>query len=189
MRTADCTNANDPSIALLQRISENGDASRQLLTGPDGSRHAKTLVDNKWQTPGPQPLDDAKWPAAVITAATMDRTGHPKESAAAAANVINAGSTEYGDEGKTSDYEKEQYPGANGQIQIQSQQDVTDLNSCGRSSPRSKAVGWTTSTTRWPPPSTAAKQPTDDNSGHRLRIRTAQLTLPKNTRTDGGASR
>ncbi|MGP3974156.1 hypothetical protein ACTWQF_08925 [Streptomyces sp. 8N114] len=103
--------ANDPSIALMQRVSENGDASRQLLTGPDGSRHAKTLVDNKWQTPGPQPLDDAKWPAAVITAATMDRTGHPKESAEAAANVINAGSTEYGDEGKTSAYEKEQYPG------------------------------------------------------------------------------
>ncbi|MGP3973620.1 hypothetical protein ACTWQF_06170 [Streptomyces sp. 8N114] len=102
--------ANDPSVILMQRVSENPDASRLLLTGPDGDDHAKVLVDDKWHTPGPQSFNEAQWPAAVITAATSDRAGHPAESAEAAANVINAGAAEYGDEKDKSDYEKSQYP-------------------------------------------------------------------------------
>lgn len=102
--------ANDPSVILMQSVSENPDASRLLLTGPDGDDHAKALVDEKWHTPGPQSFNEAQWPAAVITAATSDRTGHPTESVEAAANVINAGAAEYGDEKNKSEYDKSQYP-------------------------------------------------------------------------------
>ncbi|MBQ0862718.1 hypothetical protein [Streptomyces sp. RK75] len=107
--------ANDPSVILMQRVSENPDASRRLLTGADGAKYAGILVDDKWHTPGPQSFNEAQWPAAVITAATSDRTGHPAESAEAAANVINAGAAEYGDEKGKSDYDKSQYP-VSGQI-------------------------------------------------------------------------
>ncbi|UNS99898.1 hypothetical protein MMF93_28155 [Streptomyces tubbatahanensis] len=102
--------ANDPSLVLMQRVSENAAASRQLLTGPDGAKHAKALVDDKWHTPGSQSFNDAQWPAAVITAATTDRTGHPTESAQAAANIINAGAAEYGEEKNKSAYDTSQYP-------------------------------------------------------------------------------
>ncbi|CAM3248211.1 hypothetical protein ACH4LN_27105 [Streptomyces albus] len=102
--------ANDPSLILMQRVGENADASRQLLTGPDGARHAKALVNDKWHTPGPQSFNDAQWPAAVIIAATTDRKGHPEQSAEAAANVINAGAAEYGAEKGKNEYQKTQYP-------------------------------------------------------------------------------
>lgn len=102
--------ANDPSVILMQSVSENPDASRLLLTGPDGDDHAKVLVDEKWHTPGPQSFNEAQWLTAVITAATSDRTGHPTESVEAAANVINAGAAEYGDEKNKSEYDKSQYP-------------------------------------------------------------------------------
>ncbi|UXY29168.1 hypothetical protein [Streptomyces sp. HUAS TT20] len=101
--------ANDPSLALMQRVSENADAARGLLTGPDGASHAKELVNDHWATPGTG-LDDAKWPAAVITAATSDRLINGKQSAEAAVNVINAGAAKYADDKNKSDYEKEQYP-------------------------------------------------------------------------------
>ncbi|MDF9815148.1 hypothetical protein [Streptomyces sp. SPB162] len=100
--------ANDPSIALMQRVSENPDASRLILTGPDGANHAKTLVSYKWHTPGSS-FDDAKFPAAVITAATMDRVGHPKESTEAASNIVNAGAAEYDLEQARKDLEKDNY--------------------------------------------------------------------------------
>jgi hypothetical protein len=102
--------ANDPSLILMQRVSENADASRKILTGPDGPKHAQVLVSDKWHTPGPQSFDDAKWPAAVITAATTDRKNHGKESAEAAINIINAGAAEYNKEKGKNDYEKSQYP-------------------------------------------------------------------------------
>lgn len=102
--------ANDPSIILMQRVSQNADASRGLLTGPDGANHAKELVSYKWATPGPQSFDDAKWPAAVITAATSDRMGHAQQSTEAAANVVAAGAAEYSAEQSRGDYEREQYP-------------------------------------------------------------------------------
>ncbi|KIZ15424.1 hypothetical protein [Streptomyces natalensis] len=100
---------NDPSIALMQRVSENADAARDLLGGKSGANHAKELVNDGWATPGTK-LDDAKFPAAVIRAATGDRIHHAAESATAAANVINAGAAKYAQDGTKSDHEKEQYP-------------------------------------------------------------------------------
>ncbi|MFJ3235147.1 hypothetical protein [Streptomyces sp. NPDC086787] len=102
--------ANDPSLALMQRLSQNADASRLVLTGKDGANHAAALVSDKWATPGPYSFDDAKFPAAVIRMATLDRQHHAKESAEAAANLINAGAAEYAKEKTKGDYEKEQYP-------------------------------------------------------------------------------
>ncbi|MFJ3249744.1 hypothetical protein ACIQ8G_04170 [Streptomyces sp. NPDC094154] len=101
--------ANDPTITLMQRICENGDAAHDLLAGADGAEHAKELVNDYWATPGTD-FNDAKWPAAVITAATSNRIQHPEDSATAAANVINAGAAKYAVDKTKSDYEKEQYP-------------------------------------------------------------------------------
>ncbi|MGW3498869.1 hypothetical protein [Streptomyces sp. NPDC001020] len=101
--------ANDPSLALMQRVSENPEASRDLLGGPDGPRHAAELVDDHWATPGLKTAD-AKWPSAVIRAAISDRQHHTKASAEAAANIINAGAEKYELDKKKSDFEKEQYP-------------------------------------------------------------------------------
>ncbi|MEU6070396.1 hypothetical protein ABZ864_39650 [Streptomyces sp. NPDC047082] len=102
--------ANDPSLALMQRLSQNADASRLVLTGPDGANHAAALVSDKWATPGPYSFDDAKFPASVIRLATLDRQHHAKESAEAAANLINAGAAEYAKEKNKNDYDKSQYP-------------------------------------------------------------------------------
>lgn len=102
--------ANDPSMILMQRVSENAEASRDLLTGPDGKQHAADLVSDKWHTPG-NDFDDQKWPAAVITAATSDRKDHGQASMQAAVNVINATAAEYNKEKGASSYDKGQYPG------------------------------------------------------------------------------
>ncbi|MFE0513631.1 hypothetical protein, partial [Streptomyces sp. NPDC058964] len=129
--------ANDPSLALMQRLSQNPDASRLVLTGKDGANHAAALVSDKWATPGPHSFDDAKFPAAVIRLATLDRQNHAKESAEAAANVINAGAAEYAKEKNKNDYEKSQYPVNKGITQALStvfQAYVTDFaNSTGTS--------------------------------------------------------
>lgn len=108
-RRVKAIDANDPSLALMQRVSENPEASRDLLNGPAGATHAKELVDDHWATPGTH-LDDTKWPSAVIRAATSDRLHHPDASAKAAKNIINAGAEKYKLDDKKSDYEKEQYP-------------------------------------------------------------------------------
>ncbi|MGW7008896.1 hypothetical protein ACWGCW_40550 [Streptomyces sp. NPDC054933] len=101
--------ANDPSAILMQRLSENADASRQLLAGDKGSDYAKDLVSDHWHIPGTE-FDESKWPAAVITAATLDRKNHPIESATAAANVINAGADEYNLEKNKDESDKTKYP-------------------------------------------------------------------------------
>ncbi|MGW6708652.1 hypothetical protein ACWGDE_27700 [Streptomyces sp. NPDC054956] len=101
--------ANDPSIALMQRVGENPDASRFLLNGDDGPKHAQQLVSDHWATPGLQ-TEDYKWPATVIRLATNDRQNHPMESAQAAANIINAGAAKFEADKKKSGFEKEQYP-------------------------------------------------------------------------------
>ncbi|MEU7383863.1 hypothetical protein AB0A91_28480 [Streptomyces sp. NPDC042207] len=101
--------ANDPSLILMERVSENAEASRRLLNGSNGPRHAQQLVDDHWATPGLQ-SEDAKWPSAVIRAAISDRQHHTKASAEAAANIINAGTEKYETDKKKSDFEKEQYP-------------------------------------------------------------------------------
>ncbi|MFI0720083.1 hypothetical protein [Streptomyces sp. NPDC021224] len=108
--------ANDPSIALMQRVSENADASRDLLTGPKGPDHAKVLVSNKWHTPGLDQLNDAKFPAAVIRAATLDRTHHPQDSVEATANIVNAAGAEYTLEQHMKPAERKDYPPGNTEI-------------------------------------------------------------------------
>ncbi|MEU3501368.1 hypothetical protein ABZ726_11525 [Streptomyces hundungensis] len=94
--------ANDPSLALMQRVSENPAASRSLLIGDDGARHARELVNNHWATPGIK-TDDYAWPSAVIRAATGDRLVYPNTSAEAAVNIINAGTAKFGSDDKSGD--------------------------------------------------------------------------------------
>ncbi|MFJ4737441.1 hypothetical protein ACIP6V_35365, partial [Streptomyces sp. NPDC088770] len=109
LERVEAIDANDPSLVLMERVSENAEASRNLLNGSEGSRHAKELVDDHWATPGLQ-SEDAKWPSAVIRAAISDRQHHTKATAEAAANIINAGAEKYESDKKKSDFEKEQYP-------------------------------------------------------------------------------
>jgi hypothetical protein len=101
--------ANDPTLALMQRVSENAEASRKLLSGSNGAQYAKDLTDYKWAMPGPTLFDETKYPAAVITAATSDRKDHGQESAEAAANIVAAGAFDY-DAGKNANgFDKDQY--------------------------------------------------------------------------------
>lgn len=93
--------ANDPSLAVLQRIAENPQASRDLLSGDGGDRYAKDLVSPQWQTSTPfgqQWQDESLFPGKIITNATLnDRTDSPQsqQSAQAAANVMNAAAAQY----------------------------------------------------------------------------------------------
>ncbi|WP_406137393.1 hypothetical protein [Streptomyces sp. NBC_01089] len=85
--------ANDPVLAVISRIGESPDASRDLL-GHDNDaskRYAKDLVDFKWQTPGDPPRDDSDGPRRVLTLASTDRSpAHMDQSGWAAANVFAA---------------------------------------------------------------------------------------------------
>ncbi|OIK01213.1 hypothetical protein BIV23_26090 [Streptomyces monashensis] len=100
---------NDPSLAVLSKLADNADASRTLLSGKDGSFAAQQLVNDHWATPGTD-FDDAKFPAAIITAATSDREHHAKDAAVAAANIINAGAAKYADDKNKSSDDKILYP-------------------------------------------------------------------------------
>ena len=108
---------NDPSIALMQRLSENAGAARDLLGGnDDASRgYAHDLVNDKWATPQEfgGAADDSLWPGRVIETATLDRVTSPQIaalSAQAAANVFQAGADNYSDSGLKAD-EKDLYKG------------------------------------------------------------------------------
>lgn len=97
----------DPSLAILDIVGDNPEASRGLLSGDKGADNAAQLVDHTWQSP--PGMDDSAAVAEVITAATSDREGpEAKQSAIAAANLFQAGSDLYGED--RSDYAKEQYP-------------------------------------------------------------------------------
>ncbi|MFG2722956.1 hypothetical protein ACGFW5_32345 [Streptomyces sp. NPDC048416] len=84
--------ANDPALAVINRLGENADASRHLLADNDsGQRYAADLVDYQWQTPGPVTLDDSDGVRQVLTLAATDQTpGHIDESGVAAANILAA---------------------------------------------------------------------------------------------------
>ncbi|WP_406135567.1 hypothetical protein [Streptomyces sp. NBC_01089] len=86
--------ANDPAFALMDRVGENPEASRDLLTQPNGGglRHAKELVDYKWETPGEHgPHDDSDPVRRVLTLAATDRSAaHQDQSGQAAANILKA---------------------------------------------------------------------------------------------------
>jgi hypothetical protein len=99
----------DPVNSILNRTGQNPEASRLLLTGPDGLENAQRLVDYDWQTPGPGGHDDSGPAASVLIAATQDRGPEQGEqSAQAAANVFQAGYDFT--QRERNDYQKEQWP-------------------------------------------------------------------------------
>ncbi|WP_031524868.1 hypothetical protein [Streptomyces sp. NRRL F-5123] len=89
--------ANDPTLALLDRLGENPEASRDLL-GQDTAearRHAGQLVDHTWQTPGPVTWDDSGPVNKVLIMAATDRSdAHADQSGQAAANILQAAARE-----------------------------------------------------------------------------------------------
>jgi hypothetical protein len=103
--------ANDPALAVLGRVSENGYAARDLLSGEDGLKRARQLVDEHWGTPGYIFTDEGQVPGQVLYAAASDRSPeHAQQSAQAAANIFQAASDNYAADQRRSDYDKEQYP-------------------------------------------------------------------------------
>ena len=90
--------ANDPALALMNRIGENPQASRDLLTQPDGSglRNAQQLVDYHWETPGPKgPIDESDAVRRILTLAANDRSpDHVDQSGQAASNILIAAAKE-----------------------------------------------------------------------------------------------
>ncbi|MFI0717534.1 hypothetical protein [Streptomyces sp. NPDC021224] len=91
--------ANDPSLAVLSRLSDNQQASRDLLAGPDAKENrfvAEQLVNSNWTTPGIG--DDSMFPSRVILQATQRGSGDKAvdtAAATAASNVFQAGANEY----------------------------------------------------------------------------------------------
>ncbi|WP_405778137.1 hypothetical protein [Streptomyces sp. NBC_00859] len=111
-RIVDGIRDNDPALAVISRIGENPDASRDLL-GHDNDaskRYAKDLVDFKWQTPGAPPRDDSDGPRRVLTLAATDRSPeHIDQSGAAAANIFAAASAQKDAFDGRNDFEKDEY--------------------------------------------------------------------------------
>ncbi|MDF9814420.1 hypothetical protein [Streptomyces sp. SPB162] len=106
--------ANDPSVALMNRVGENAQASRALLTQPDGAglRHAEQLVDYQWQTPGAHgPHDESDPIRRVLTLAATDRSAaNQDQSGIAADNILTAAAKEQGIfAGRDDSDKKEQY--------------------------------------------------------------------------------
>lgn len=90
--------ANDPSVVLMDRVGQNPQASRDLLTQPDGAgfRHAQQLVNYHWETPGPNgPIDESDAVRRVLTLAATDRSpDHLDQSGQAADNILTAAAME-----------------------------------------------------------------------------------------------
>jgi hypothetical protein len=103
--------ANDPSLAVLSKLGENPQASRDLLAGKDGKFAADQLVNNNWQTPGIS--DDSKFPAQVLLAATSPnglKGAELAKASTAAANVFQ-GALDNANAAKNQPANiKEQYP-------------------------------------------------------------------------------
>ncbi|WP_328467207.1 DUF6571 family protein [Streptomyces sp. NBC_00448] len=88
--------ANDPSLAVLSKLGENQQASRDLLSGGDGKFAADQLVNANWQTPGIS--DDSTFPSEVILQATKRGSGNKDidtDATQAAAYVFQAGASHY----------------------------------------------------------------------------------------------
>ncbi|MFI0939315.1 hypothetical protein [Streptomyces sp. NPDC021020] len=105
--------ANDPSLALLDRLGENPDASRDLLgqDTADARRHAGQLVDYTWQTPGPTTWDDSTAVNRVLIMAATDRSdAHADRSGQAAANILQAAAHQNDVFQQRDGFEKGEYP-------------------------------------------------------------------------------
>jgi hypothetical protein len=98
----------DPVLSILNVTGDNKQASQDLLTGPDGGKHAQQLVQYSWSTP--PGMDDSAAPSKVIAAATLDRTAEfAKSSAQAALNVFDAG-VQLQNHDPRNGYDKDLYP-------------------------------------------------------------------------------
>jgi hypothetical protein len=107
----DAIRANDPALAVLGRLGENADAARNLLSGDDGLKRARQLVDENWGTPGYVFTDEGEIPGKVLYVAAADRSAaHAEQSGRAAAHIFQAASDNYAAGQHRSDYDKEQYP-------------------------------------------------------------------------------
>jgi hypothetical protein len=98
VKLATAIEANDPALALMNRIGESPQASRDLLTQPGGAglRNARQLVDYHWETPGPKgPIDESDAVRRVLTLAATDRSpDHVDQSGQAASNILIAAAKE-----------------------------------------------------------------------------------------------
>ncbi|MEV6007492.1 hypothetical protein AB0M29_11855 [Streptomyces sp. NPDC051976] len=102
---------NDPSLAVLSKLGENSQASRDLLSGGDGRWAADQLVNNNWATPGIS--DDSKFPAQVLLAGTSPNglKGDELAKASTAASNVFQGALDNANAAKgRNDNIKEQYP-------------------------------------------------------------------------------
>jgi hypothetical protein len=90
--------ANDPSLAVMRALAENAQASRDLLTKPDGfgMKNAQQLVDHTWQTPGPHgDIDESGPVGSILNFAATDRSpAHIDQSGQAADNILTAAAKE-----------------------------------------------------------------------------------------------
>ncbi|MGW1282746.1 DUF6571 family protein [Streptomyces sp. NPDC002586] len=97
MANAQALADNDPRLAVLGKLADNATASRNLLSGNDGSFAAHQLVNDQWQLPLSRG-DNSDMPAKVIVAATQRGTGlnaTDLAAARAAQNVFQAAVDNY----------------------------------------------------------------------------------------------
>ncbi|MEV6009573.1 hypothetical protein AB0M29_22515 [Streptomyces sp. NPDC051976] len=96
-RTVAAIRANDPVLAVLDRLGDNPKGSRDLLgqDTADSKRHAAQLLDYKWQTTGPATMDDSEPVSRILTLAATDRSpAFQDESGHAAYNILAAAAKE-----------------------------------------------------------------------------------------------
>lgn len=90
--------ANDPSLAIMRALAQNAQASRDLLTKPEGVglKNAQQLVNHTWQTPSPEGDMDESGPVGdILTFAATDRSpAHIDQSGQAADNILTAAAKE-----------------------------------------------------------------------------------------------
>ncbi|UQA93727.1 hypothetical protein [Streptomyces halobius] len=111
-KTAAGIRANDPSLAVISRLGQNAEASRDLLghNSATSNRYASDLIDFRWQTPGPKTLDDSDAPRRVLTLAATDLSPeHRDQSGLAAANILAAAAKEHSAFEGRNGHEKEAY--------------------------------------------------------------------------------
>jgi len=89
--------ANDPVLAVLDKLGDNAQGSRDLLgqDTADSKRHAAQLLDYKWQTTGTASMDDSEPIGRVLTLAATDRSpAFQDQSGQAAYNILAAAAKE-----------------------------------------------------------------------------------------------
>ncbi|KIZ15429.1 hypothetical protein [Streptomyces natalensis] len=111
-KSVEAIRANDPATAVISRVGQNAEASRDLLGSNTAAskRYASDLLDYKWQTPGPKTLDDSDAPRRVLTLAATDRSPeHRDQSGQAADNIFTAAVAMKDKFDRRGDFEAEEY--------------------------------------------------------------------------------